>query len=156
VEQGSSLVGQAGQTMGEIVGSIRRVSDIVGEISSATAEQSSGIQQVGEAVGQMDQVTPAERGPGGESAAAADSLKNQARDLVDAVAVFRLAGHGPAAAAAAPVKAVQAAPRATPAQPRAVLPKATVRPAAAQPMAAPAPKERELAPAGGGDDWETF
>ncbi len=157
VEQGSSLVGQAGQTMEEIVGSIRRVSDIVGEISSATAEQSSGIQQVGDAVGQMDQVTQQNAALVEESAAAADSLKNQARDLVDAVAVFRLApGMGQAAAAAAPVKTVQAAPRATPAQPRAVLPKATVRPAAAQPVAAPAPKERELAPAGGSDDWETF
>ncbi|MCA6215540.1 MCP four helix bundle domain-containing protein [Ideonella sp. B7] len=164
VEQGSSLVGQAGQTMDEIVGSIRRVSDIVGEISSATTEQSSGIQQVGDAVSQMDQVTQQNAALVEESAAAADSLKNQARDLVEAVAVFRLApgmGQAAAAASAATAKAVPPAPRVTPAKPSAVAPKATVQSASVkgtttQPVAAPAPKERELAPAGGSDDWETF
>ena len=91
VEQGATLVGQAGKTMEEIVDSIKRVSDIVSEISSATTEQSSGIQQVGDAVGQMDQVTQQNAALVEESAAAAESLKNQAHQLVQAVSVFKLA-----------------------------------------------------------------
>ncbi|MDP3222077.1 MAG: methyl-accepting chemotaxis protein, partial [Rubrivivax sp.] len=90
VEQGTALVDEAGKTMGEIVGSIQRVSDIVAEITSASVEQSSGIQQVGDAVGQMDQVTQQNAALVEESAAAAESLKGQALQLVQAVAMFRL------------------------------------------------------------------
>jgi methyl-accepting chemotaxis protein len=90
VEQGTALVDQAGKTMNDIVISIKRVSDIVGEISSATAEQSGGIQQVGNAVGQMDQVTQQNAALVEESAAAAESLKNQAHQLVQEVSVFKL------------------------------------------------------------------
>ncbi|WP_305878727.1 methyl-accepting chemotaxis protein [Aquabacterium sp. CECT 9606] len=90
VEQGTVLVDQAGKTMGEIVGSIRRVSDIVAEISSASQEQSDGITQVGNAVGQMDQVTQQNAALVEESAAAAESLKGQAQQLVQSVAVFKL------------------------------------------------------------------
>jgi methyl-accepting chemotaxis protein len=91
VEQGTSLVDQAGKTMGEIVTSIQKVSDIVGEITSASVEQNSGVQQVGEAVGQMDQVTQQNAALVEESAAAAESLKNQALMLVESVSVFKLA-----------------------------------------------------------------
>ncbi len=91
VEQGTALVDQAGQTMEEVVASIRRVSDIVGEISSASAEQGMGVQQVGEAVGQMDQVTQQNAALVEESAAAAESLRQQAHALLEAVNVFRLA-----------------------------------------------------------------
>ena len=91
VEQGTDLVDRAGKTMDEIVGSIRRVSDIVAEITSASAEQSSGVQQVGQAVSQMDQATQQNAALVEQSAAAAESLKSQAQQLVQAVAVFRLA-----------------------------------------------------------------
>ncbi|MEZ5740830.1 MAG: methyl-accepting chemotaxis protein [Burkholderiaceae bacterium] len=90
VSQGTELVNQAGQTMEEIVGSIRRVSDIVSEISLASQEQSSGVQQVGEAVMHMDQNTQQNAALVEESTAAAESLRQQADDLVQAVAVFRL------------------------------------------------------------------
>ncbi len=90
VEQGSALVDQAGSTMGEVVASIRRVTDIVGEISAASREQSSGVSQVGEAVTQMDQATQQNAALVEESAAASQSLKQQAAQLVDAVAAFRL------------------------------------------------------------------
>jgi methyl-accepting chemotaxis protein len=90
VEQGTALVDQAGKTMGEIVGSIQRVSDIVAEITSASAEQSNGVQQVGDAVSQMDQATQQNAALVEESAAAAESLKAQAQQLVQAVAVFQL------------------------------------------------------------------
>ncbi len=91
VEQGTALVDQAGKTMGDIVASIQRVSDIVAEITSASAEQSNGVQQVGEAVSQMDQATQQNAALVEESAAAAESLKGQAQQLVQAVAVFKLA-----------------------------------------------------------------
>ena len=100
VEQGSALVDRAGRTMEEVVGAIRRVSDIVGEISSASSEQSTGVGQVGEAVSQMDQVTQQNAALVEESAAAAESLRNQADQLVQAVAVFSLQGDGAARATA--------------------------------------------------------
>ncbi len=90
VEQGTSLVDEAGRTMEEIVGAIKGVSDIVAEISAASVEQSSGVTQVGHAVSQMDQVTQQNAALVEESAAAAESLRQQAQRLVGAVSVFRL------------------------------------------------------------------
>jgi methyl-accepting chemotaxis protein len=90
VEQGNSLVDQAGTTMGEIVGSIRRVSEIIGAISVASAQQSDGLSQVGESVTQMDRMTQQNAALVEESAAAAESLKRQAVQLVEAVSVFKL------------------------------------------------------------------
>ena len=90
VEQGSTLVDEAGQTMREIVGSIRRVTEIVTEISNASSEQSAGVAQVGAAVGQMDQATQQNAALVEQSAAAAESLKHQADQLVRAVASFKL------------------------------------------------------------------
>ena len=102
VEQGTALVDRAGTTMTEIVSSIKRVTDIMGEISAASAEQSTGVAQVGEAVSQMDQATQQNSALVEESAAAAESLKGQAHQLVQVVAVFKLAQgevHPPALAA---------------------------------------------------------
>jgi methyl-accepting chemotaxis protein len=90
VEQGSSLVDKAGATMTDVVDSIQRVADIMGEISSASREQALGVSQVGEAVTHMDQVTQQNAALVEEIAAAAGSLKAQANDLVQAVAVFKL------------------------------------------------------------------
>ncbi|MDB6001004.1 MAG: methyl-accepting chemotaxis protein [Rhizobacter sp.] len=92
VERGTALVGQAGVTMDEIVASIKRVTDIIGEISTASSEQSSGVSQVAEAVGQMDRATQQNAALVEESAAAAESLRAQAMQLVGAVSVFKL-GH---------------------------------------------------------------
>jgi methyl-accepting chemotaxis protein len=94
VEQGSALVDQAGVTMNEVVGSIKRVTDIMGEISAASTEQSQGVSQVGEAVTQMDQVTQQNAALVEEMAAAASSLKSQAQELVATVAVFKLGSPG--------------------------------------------------------------
>ncbi len=90
VETGSALVDQAGVTMTEVVSSIRRVTDIMGEISAASNEQASGVAQVGEAVTQMDQATQQNAALVEEMAAAASSLKSQAQELVQVVAVFKL------------------------------------------------------------------
>ncbi|WP_279827647.1 methyl-accepting chemotaxis protein, partial [Comamonas aquatica] len=84
VEQGTSLVDQAGATMNEVVQSIRRVTDIMGEISAASSEQSAGVAQVGEAVTQMDQATQQNAALVEEMSAAATSLHGQAQELVQA------------------------------------------------------------------------
>ncbi len=90
VAQGTTLVDQAGTTMTEVVGAIRRVTDIMGEISAASNEQATGVAQVGEAVTQMDQATQQNAALVEEMAAAASSLRTQAQDLVQVVAVFKL------------------------------------------------------------------
>ncbi|MDH4448694.1 MAG: methyl-accepting chemotaxis protein [Acidovorax sp.] len=93
VGAGSALVDQAGATMAEVVGSIKRVTDLVGEISAASGEQSQGVAQVGEAVTQMDQATQQNAALVEEMAAAASSLNNQAQELVNTVSFFRLGTH---------------------------------------------------------------
>lgn len=90
VDQGSQLVDKAGETMNQVVNSIRRVTDIMSEISAASNEQSTGVAQVGEAITQLDQTTQQNAALVEESAAAADSLKLQSTQLVEAVAVFKL------------------------------------------------------------------
>jgi methyl-accepting chemotaxis protein len=113
VEQGTILVDRAGETMTEVVSSIKRVTDIMGEISAASNEQSLGVSQVGQAVTQMDQSTQQNAALVEEMAAAASALKSQANDLVDVVAVFKLGNEGrassSAASSAAPRKATQTA-----------------------------------------------
>ena len=174
VEQGTTLVDRAGATMQEMLASIRRVSDLVGEISAASTEQSSGVAQVGQAVTQMDQATQQNAALVEESAAAADALRQQARQLVDAVAVFRLAQDtGPAtaagqpAAAALPAKVQAAAALAAAARGPATRsrPAAATRPAApaqvgqAAKAANAAQADRKPAPAtatAGDDDWTSF
>jgi hypothetical protein len=138
--------------MNEVVGAIRRVTDIVGEISAASSEQSNGVGQIGEAVTQMDKATQQNSALVEESAAAAESLKLQARQLVDAVAVFKLAhseraevASAPAAPAPAPRPSVE---RRGPDRAKNVTRPVFTRPAAAlaQPVAAKT----------GTDDWESF
>jgi methyl-accepting chemotaxis protein len=90
VDKGTALVDQAGTTMTDIVSAIGRVNDIVAEISAASHEQSLGVGQVGTAVTQMDQVTQQNAALVEESAAAAESLRQQADQLVQATAVFKL------------------------------------------------------------------
>ncbi len=90
VEQGSGLVDSAGTTMTELVKAIHGVTEAMGQISLASNEQSSGVAQVGQAVTQMDHNTQQNAALVEQSAAAAESLKVQARQLVEAVSVFRL------------------------------------------------------------------
>ncbi|MFN7135994.1 MAG: methyl-accepting chemotaxis protein [Thermomonas sp.] len=90
VEEGSALVDQAGKTMGEIVGSVKRVTDIMADISAASQEQSSGIEQVNQAITQMDEGTQQNAALVEEASAAAQGLAQQARGLDEQVARFRL------------------------------------------------------------------
>jgi methyl-accepting chemotaxis protein len=151
VGAGSELVAEAGRTMTDIVQQVQRVSDLIAEISAATQEQTQGIGQVNEAVTQLDQVTQQNAALVEESAAAADSLKQQAQRLVESVAVFKVGASG--AADAAPASATEPAARATapstgkrPAPARAV-PKAAVD--ASRTVAA-------ASDASSRGDWQTF
>ncbi|MFT4248532.1 MAG: methyl-accepting chemotaxis protein, partial [Pseudomonas sp.] len=93
VADGSALVNKAGATMGEIVASVQRVTDIMAEISAASQEQSSGIEQVNQTVTQMDETTQQNAALVEEATAAARAMEEQASQLVDAVALFRLGQH---------------------------------------------------------------
>jgi methyl-accepting chemotaxis protein len=93
VDAGTELVDKAGATMNEVVASVARVTSIMSEIMSASQEQSEGIEQINRAVLQMDQVTQQNAALVEEAAAASSSLQDQARSLMEAVAVFQLEHH---------------------------------------------------------------
>ena len=175
VELGSRLVQDAGGTMQEIVQSVQRVTDMIGEVTAASTEQSTGIGQVNQAVVNLDQMTQQNAALVEESTAAAQSLREQARQLAEAVSVFKVQGGGVQAAAPvarstpapAPVPAAAAAraPAARKPAVRAPAPKASARlaqPAATAPArpskaaSPPAAATPRAAPAGGEDDWESF
>jgi methyl-accepting chemotaxis protein len=177
VESGSKLVAHAGATMNEIVSSVQRVTDIIGEITAASAEQSDGIGEINVAVVQLDKMTQQNAALVEESAAAAESLKQQAQSLAKVVGTFRLDGNAPAAAQAAPATAARAPlPKsAPPAAASAVVARAKASAAAAVPSrtattpgvpAMPSPPAQVpvlsaavAVPAGkpaSDDDWETF
>ena len=91
-EQGAGVAVAVGSMMGDVLGSIKRVTDVVAEISAASVEQSAGVAQVGEAVMRMDKATQSNAVLVQQSAAAADSMHTQAQKLVAAMTVFRLRG----------------------------------------------------------------
>jgi methyl-accepting chemotaxis protein len=160
VETGSRLVADAGQTMGEIVQQVKRVSDLIGEITSSTLEQSNGIGQVNQAVTQLDQMTQQNAALVEQSAAAAQSLRDQADTLAQAVSVFKLS-HGQtqaviASAQSAAKTSVHAAPP-TPkagAKPMRASPPATSRRPA--PVAATPKPAASSANASESTDWQEF
>ena len=90
VEAGARLVGDAGTTMTEIVDSVGRVNRVIGDITASASEQSQGIGEVNIAVGRLDQMTQQNAALVEESAAAAESLREQARRLADMVGSFRI------------------------------------------------------------------
>ena len=167
VEQGTQLVDQAGATMAEIVGAIERVTGIVGEISTASSEQSAGVSQVGDAITQMDRATQQNAALVEQSAAAAEGLQAQARQLVDAVAAFKLNRGAAPVVQATTAASLQAArlpvssrsagvAGASPIERRSPnRAKNVVRPSFTQPPATakPAPAAVDKT---GTDDWETF
>ncbi|ELY4034456.1 methyl-accepting chemotaxis protein [Cronobacter sakazakii] len=128
VDVGSTLVESAGETMGEIVSAVTRVTDIMGEIASASDEQSRGIDQVGLAVAEMDRVTQQNASLVEQSAAAAAALEEQASRLTQSVAVFRIS------------QSAQDKPRSVSPVQASVAPVVTAKPVVAQ----------------GSDNWETF
>ncbi len=145
VGNGSKLVEQAGKTMEEIVVSVKRVTDIMSEISAASMEQTSGIEQVNQAVTQMDETTQQNAALVEEAAAAAESLEEQARGLVEAVAMFKVGDDVPRTTERrGPNRAtnVQRLPQG----------KLATRPSG-KVVASPA---RKVAVGGGEEDWQEF
>jgi len=90
VEAGSRLVGEAGDSMNDIVSQVKQVATLISEISSSAHEQTSGISQINQAVAQLDHVTQQNAALVEEAAAAAESLNQQASRMVEAVSVFKL------------------------------------------------------------------
>ncbi|MDH7452914.1 methyl-accepting chemotaxis protein, partial [Luteimonas composti] len=142
VRHGNELVGEAGRTMGEIVTNARKVTDIIADISAASQEQSAGIEQINQAITQMDEGTQQNAALVEEATAAARSMEQQAGQLVQTVAVFRMQDT-PAGQPAAPAPA----PRAVRSSP------APVRPAPARRLAAAAAPALAAEAAG---DWQEF
>ncbi len=145
VDAGAKLAGDAGKTMSEVVSSVNRVSHIIGEIATATGEQSAGIGQVNQAVGELDKATQQNASLVEESTAASESLRSLANEMVDAVAVFRLAERMPA------LEAPPAAPKALASPPK--------RPTSArgERRVAPAPRAKALAAVGqDAEEWKEF
>ncbi|AVP56952.1 methyl-accepting chemotaxis protein [Pulveribacter suum] len=117
VAGGTRLVGEAGETMTQIVGSVRRVSGIVTEITEGAAQQSDNLGQINQSVSHLDQMTQQNAALVEQSTAASEALNEQARQLAQAVRRFRVdeQGHGERRSAA-PVPAPGPLPR--PAAPR--------------------------------------
>jgi len=111
VGAGTKLVDEAGTTMQEIVSSVKRVTDIMAEITAASQEQSAGIEQVNTAITQMDEVTQQNAALVEQAAAAAESMEEQAGNLAQAVATFKLTQQGDRAIATRPAAAMPAGPR---------------------------------------------
>ncbi|WP_029001119.1 methyl-accepting chemotaxis protein [Azohydromonas australica] len=162
VANGSQLVQDAGRTMDEIVQGVRRVTDVIGEISAAAAEQSGGIGQVNTAVVELDRMTQQNAALVEESAAAAQSLSEQAVRLAEVVSRFHTGAHEDAglaplrspdfarpAAPIAPVAPIASAAPPAPARVRRPAPTPTAAPAAA-------PTRVAAAPAADDGEWESF
>ena len=155
VETGSRLVNDAGQTMGDIVSQVRRVTDLIGEITAATTEQGAGIGQINQAVSQLDQMTQQNAALVEQSAAAAESLKQQAVRLAEAVAVFRTSrehSQTVIAQAQASARAKAARPHAVDGASSAPAPASAGRGRASGTAKAPIPRPKQPK----GDDWEEF
>ena len=141
VADGSVLVNQAGATMAEIVVSVQRVTDIMAEISAASQEQSSGIEQVSQTVTQMDQTTQQNAALVEEATAAARAMEEQAGQLSQAVAMFKLEqATGSTAHVPVPPPAVRPAPSVA----RPTAPRARAQAVLREPVAA------------GDEDWQEF
>ncbi|AOR60735.1 methyl-accepting chemotaxis protein [Pectobacterium parmentieri] len=111
VEAGEALVNEAGITIEEVVEQSQRVASLITEIGLTTHEQEQGVSQVNDAVNQLDQVTQQNAALVEESASAADSLSQQAKNLLELMGVFKIDGVQPQRAA--PPVATQSRPRLT-------------------------------------------
>ena len=155
VDQGSKLVEQAGSTMTEVVTSIKHVHSIMAEITEASREQSDGIEQVNQAVVQMDEVTQQNAALVEEAAAAAQSLQDQARNLVNVVSVFNTGQATSSSAAIANTPAPKKQTKTPLPVPQAQTSK-TPQPASSATVAQLPRSARQASSAPTSDDWEEF
>ncbi|MCP5145804.1 MAG: PAS domain S-box protein [Gammaproteobacteria bacterium] len=157
VEEGSRLVNDSGSTLTEIVGSVKKVSDIIAEIAAASEEQSSGIDQINKAVSQMDQAVQQNAALVEEAAAASESMDEQARTLSDLMRGFRLGDEEPVARSSGKSSA-RGERRDSANRPWSGKPQGGARKAAPKAAEQPKTSQRKAAAAGGGSDsdWEEF
>ena len=148
VEAGANLVDRAGTTMNEIVGSVRRVNELFAQITSRSAEQTRGLTEINGAVSQLDQMTQRNAALVEQSAAAADSLRQQAGQLKQTVSVFQVNPAAPPASASVPSTTA-----------------GTARPVTARKVPPPAsdgtgrpsrPPRAAATPASPTEEWQTF
>jgi methyl-accepting chemotaxis protein len=144
VAEGTKLVGQSGKLLGNIVGSVKQVTEVMGEIASSSREQSSGIEQVNIAITRMDDVTQQNAALVEQASAAAQALSEQATNLSHLIARYRVDDDG-----------LQAKPAAAPRPER----RAPNRPLSGKPKppassaAAPAPRKAVIST---GEEWQDF
>jgi methyl-accepting chemotaxis protein len=154
VDAGARLVNDAGNTMQEIVASVKKVSDLIAEIAAASEEQDAGIQQVNTAVTQMDQVVQQNASLVEEAAAATESMKGQAASLLQMVSRFQLGDARPAYTPVQRIEPVVAAPKSAPEAPvpQPIPLKATAKlpPAPKEPFGAASPKQAA------NGEWQEF
>ncbi|MCC8987271.1 MAG: methyl-accepting chemotaxis protein, partial [Candidatus Contendobacter sp.] len=160
-EDGGQLVERSGQTLREIVASVKKVSDIVAEMAAAAREQASGIEQVNKAILQMDQVTQQNAALVEETAAASHAMGDQAQELQNLMSFFTVDDRGGAAnVARSPIESkARHEPRPSPGLSRRPPPVAVVKPIAAKarPAIQPAPVEKKyMAPAAASAEWREF
>ncbi|WAH65481.1 methyl-accepting chemotaxis protein [Xanthomonas hortorum] len=146
VTEGSTLVHTAGNTMAELVASVQRVTDIMGEISAASQEQSVGIEQVNITVTQMDETTQQNAALVEEATAAARSMEEQAGQLTEAVAVFKIAQTSTHSARSAPTASSKLS----------LVSGRTVAPVKAATRKASAPKKLAATASSDGSNWQEF
>ncbi len=168
VGEGSRLVSESGQHLGDIVASVKKVSDVVGEISNASQEQASSAEEISRAVLQMDESTQQNAAMVEQASAAAASMNDQAARLSQLTAFFKLtAGYTGAPAGAeyiapraASTPGAASAPQATPAAPKKGTAPSGERRGAARPWSkaapAPAPAGKSAAGAASANDWSEF
>ncbi|MDV2451776.1 methyl-accepting chemotaxis protein [Xanthomonas hortorum] len=146
VTEGSTLVHTAGNTMAELVASVQRVTDIMGEISAASQEQSVGIEQVNITVTQMDETTQQNAALVEEATAAARSMEEQAGQLTEAVAVFKIAQTSTHSARSVPTASSKLS----------LVSGRTVAPVKAATRQASAPKKLAATASSDGSNWQEF
>jgi methyl-accepting chemotaxis protein len=161
VEDGSTLVTESGQTLEQIVVSVKKVSDIVAEIAAASREQSSGIEQVNRAVMQMDELTQQNGTLVEEARAASRAMAEQARNLTDMMERYRVSGGTAAGHSLPPPARLEPAPRMHPAGSRSMKASsqspATGKLNKSGKVAAHAPAPSRTGTGGAGDsDWQEF
>ena len=165
VESGSKQVEQAGQTMGEIVSSVQRVTDLIGEITASSNEQRDGIGQVNQAVAHLDQMTQQNAALVEQSAAASSAMHDQAQRLAQVVSAFNVGGNHVQTLPAARRPPPRLAPKAPQAAPARSAPKLASQAAALKPrLSVPSTKaisapqrETTIARAAKSEgDWESF
>jgi len=161
VKSGAQLVGQAGSSLDEIVGAVKKVADIVAEIAAASREQATGLDQINTAVASMDETTQRNGALVEETSAAAQALSGQAQELAQLVGFFRTGNDN--AAPSVSLTAARPAPVKTPAKaaaPKPVVVAKSAAPKAAAPQAAnrakPLPVSGNTALKADDDTWEEF